>query len=411
MADPVWAFRISFNARGDFMGLLTAFPRSVVEKQPVMISFRVDDIAAAVAGLAATVYVGSQYEKQGSTVVKYYLFGGQRVAMNKGGVLYYLAGDHLGTTSAVLCGQAAGCGTVPMGGKVAESRHHPYGTQRWASGTFPTDYRFTGQRVETGLGGIYHMGARFYDPALARWLSADTLVPDPKNPQSLNRYSYVRNSPLNFTDPTGHREDGECGPIGGDCIDVSALWDQYWLQFVGDPEAAEQAFLLFLANPQYFASLYTNPAAWAGSQEVAELDVFLQYSVLHTEVGNFMASLFDPDTASSIMAAHMLHGMGDEAGANDLLAAAGFGVGAAACTVFTGGSYSSTRAPGMHSSLVGYKRESSLLWRRTGDTNGTHRPFQYGELGTKCRSQGLAPTTGDSNEGRADAGCSSNGDP
>jgi hypothetical protein len=42
---------------------------------------------------------------------------------------------------------------------------------------------------------------------LNRWLSPDTIVPDLANPQSLNRYSYVNNRPLNFTDPTGHFED------------------------------------------------------------------------------------------------------------------------------------------------------------------------------------------------------------
>ena len=41
-----------------------------------------------------------------------------------------------------------------------------------------------------------------------RWLSPDSIVPDPTNPQSFNRYSYVRNSPLNFTDPSGHCESG-----------------------------------------------------------------------------------------------------------------------------------------------------------------------------------------------------------
>jgi hypothetical protein len=54
------------------------------------------------------------------------------------------------------------------------------------------------------------MGARWYDSYLARWLSADTLVPNLANPQDLNRYSYVRNSPLKFVDPTGHMEEGEC---------------------------------------------------------------------------------------------------------------------------------------------------------------------------------------------------------
>jgi RHS repeat-associated protein len=71
-------------------------------------------------------------------------------------------------------------------------------------GTVPTDYRFTGQRLQSDLGEIYHMGARFYDSSIARWLSADTLVPDPANPQDLNRFAYVRNNPLIYVDPTGH---------------------------------------------------------------------------------------------------------------------------------------------------------------------------------------------------------------
>jgi murein DD-endopeptidase MepM/ murein hydrolase activator NlpD len=52
------------------------------------------------------------------------------------------------------------------------------------------------------------MRARFFVPALGRFASADTIVPNPTSPQSLNRYSYTRNSPINMTDPTGHRECG-----------------------------------------------------------------------------------------------------------------------------------------------------------------------------------------------------------
>jgi|GEM_PF-4874505 len=48
------------------------------------------------------------------------------------------------------------------------------------------------------------MGARWYDPALARWLSADARVPEPGNPQALNRYAYVLGNPLLFIDPSGH---------------------------------------------------------------------------------------------------------------------------------------------------------------------------------------------------------------
>ncbi len=205
---------------------------------------------------------------------------------------------------------------------VAESRHHPYGTERRRSGTFPTDYRYTGQRREEGLG-LYRMGARWYDPALSRWLSADTLVPGEGEPQSLNRYSWVLGNPLKWVDPTGHKEDGECGFNGEACIDVSILWDPYWLQFVGDPQAAEQAFLLFLTNPEYFISLYTDPVAWNASQEVANLEVFAEYSALHTTASQLVLGGFDPDTAGNLWTAHL---RGDVEGARSLIAASGIGV-------------------------------------------------------------------------------------
>jgi RHS repeat-associated protein len=172
-------------------------------------------------GGETTVYVGSYYEKNVTTgqVTRYYFFNGQRIAMRQGDVLYYIAGDHLGTTSVVL---------DASGNKVAESRHYPYGVERWSSGTLPTDYRFTGQRFEVGLG-IYVMGVRWYDPALGRWLSADTLVPEPGNPQSLNRYSWVLGNPLNFVDPSGHKEEGACTP--GDenvvCTTQEAMYKDY----------------------------------------------------------------------------------------------------------------------------------------------------------------------------------------
>jgi len=65
----------------------------------------------------------------------------------------------------------------------------------------------------------YH--ARYYDPALARFISADSIVPGQTatsgapNPQQLNRYSYVVNNPLTYTDPTGH----DCGGARGSCIE------------------------------------------------------------------------------------------------------------------------------------------------------------------------------------------------
>jgi len=64
--------------------------------------------------------------------------------------------------------------------------------------------------------GLYNYGARFYSNSLARFLSADTIVPSPGNPQSLNRYAYVSNNPLKYTDPTGHFK--QCDGYGN-CYD------------------------------------------------------------------------------------------------------------------------------------------------------------------------------------------------
>ncbi len=56
--------------------------------------------------------------------------------------------------------------------------------------------------------GFIHMNGRVYDPELGRFLSPDPLVTSPTNSQSWNRYSYVFNSPLSFTDPSGYSEEG-----------------------------------------------------------------------------------------------------------------------------------------------------------------------------------------------------------
>ncbi len=52
--------------------------------------------------------------------------------------------------------------------------------------------------------GFIHMNGRVYDPVLARFLTPDPLVSAPTFSQSWNRYSYVLNNPLKYTDPSGY---------------------------------------------------------------------------------------------------------------------------------------------------------------------------------------------------------------
>ena len=121
---------------------------------------------------------------------------GDPVSGNNG--LFYVLSDHLDSTSLL----ATGSGSV-VGGST--TRYLPFGGYR--PGSAPTqaitDRDFTGQKENMELGLLYYQ-ARFYVPGIGRFASADTLVPDPMNPQSLNRYSYALNNPLRYTDPTGH---------------------------------------------------------------------------------------------------------------------------------------------------------------------------------------------------------------
>ena len=136
-------------------------------------------------------------------VKKYYYANGQRVAMRQEGVVYYVHSDHLGSTSILSDG-----GGQRAGDRVA---YLPYGGVRLGeASTLPTDYGFTGQRLEVGLG-LMHYGARFYNPRLGRFVSADSIVPTPGDPQALNRYAYVLNNPVIYIDLSGH-----CIP-GVDC--------------------------------------------------------------------------------------------------------------------------------------------------------------------------------------------------
>ncbi|MBL8061759.1 MAG: RHS repeat-associated core domain-containing protein [Anaerolineales bacterium] len=149
-----------------------------------------------------TYFVGNYYEVTGSIVTKYYYAGAQRVAMRANGTLYFLLGDHLGSTSLT---------TNDSGNVVSEMRYTPWGEVRYNAGVTPTDYTYTGQYSNTADFGLMFYNARWYDPYLGRMAQADTIIPP--GVQGLDRYAYTENNPVNYTDPSGHArcsEDGEC---------------------------------------------------------------------------------------------------------------------------------------------------------------------------------------------------------
>jgi len=116
----------------------------------------------------------------------------------------FLLGDHLGSVSVVT---DANSGQV-----VSRQDYTPWGEARGGDIT-QTTLDFTGQRKD-GTGLLYY-GARYYDPKLGRFLSADPVGAYKSNPQSRNRYSYTLNNPLRYIDTTGHNA-LDPGDGGGD---------------------------------------------------------------------------------------------------------------------------------------------------------------------------------------------------
>ncbi len=73
----------------------------------------------------------------------------------------------------------------------------------FSSGTDISKYKYTGQQEDASTG-LYYYKARFYDPGVGRFLTADSVLPNFADTQAFNRYMYVEGNPVNHNDPSGH---------------------------------------------------------------------------------------------------------------------------------------------------------------------------------------------------------------
>jgi RHS repeat-associated protein len=108
--------------------------------------------------------------------------------------------------------------------------YKPWGEPRYASGSLPTDYTFTGQYSHVSDFGLLFFVARWYDPALGRFAQADTIVPGAGSPMALDRYAYTLNNPVRYNDPSGHLSCDAKYVAEGDCGDLT---DDEWLVLYG----------------------------------------------------------------------------------------------------------------------------------------------------------------------------------
>ncbi len=170
---------------------------------------RIDNIHQA--SEQVTHYVGHIeriWRANGEVSTKRYISG--EVVVTKTGAnstVHTLLTDHLGSMNVLV---------DEIGQVVQKQSFDAFGQRRsaldYASLTeyditrFDTSITTRGYTGHEGLDpvGLVHMNGRVYDPRLGRFISADPFVQAPGNTQSLNRYSYLYNNPLNATDPSGH---------------------------------------------------------------------------------------------------------------------------------------------------------------------------------------------------------------
>jgi RHS repeat-associated protein len=131
-----------------------------------------------------------------SSFNEYIFFGGKRIARRdfSNNVFYYFS-DHLGTSREIVqAGQTSAC---------YDADFYPFGGEAVVvTNTCSQNYKFTGKERDTESG-LDNFGARYDSSSMGRFMSPDPLAGHTEDPQTLNRYAYVGNNPLNRTDPTG----------------------------------------------------------------------------------------------------------------------------------------------------------------------------------------------------------------
>jgi len=154
-------------------------------------------------GTTTTYYPTGAYNIAGATPTKHITANGITLATVTGtgaaASIDYISTDHL--TGANIATDASGVQQEALD-------YFPYGTIRidQKAGTFSEQRKYAGHEFDAATG-LSYMGARYYDGVAGRFLSEDPMFLDLSfdlsDPQVLNSYSYTKNNPIKYNDPTG----------------------------------------------------------------------------------------------------------------------------------------------------------------------------------------------------------------
>ncbi|MDQ3036992.1 MAG: hypothetical protein M3Y87_31655 [Myxococcota bacterium] len=217
-----------------------------------------------------------------------------------GDIVYYLQ-DSMGSTIGLV-------GTTPT--TTATIHYDGFGTERAATGPLASlpaasggDFRFQGMWLDQGTG-LYYVRARSYDTASGRLLSRDPVIGVPAEPETRDPYGFARNTPTQFTDPTGEVTLQELGAnlvsarvlasiAVSTLFSLGANWCDYNAERISGAEYFGQA--LFSGAIAAVGGAYSQGLAAAGAGILRRLAFSVALSTLSSTVFRWVVRGDEPE--------------------------------------------------------------------------------------------------------------------
>jgi RHS repeat-associated protein len=153
----------------------------------------------------------------------------------------YFGQDRLGSVRTLL---------NPAGELLLARNYDPFGNVLVQGGVGSSGFGYAGEQVDST--GLVYLRARYYHPVVGRFLTPDSIVPNPVGSQGWNGYAYTENNPIRYTDPSGHRSclqtailhEGGIGTGGiDDCLE-GGIGGSSFIRQLGGPAGALLGYAL-----------------------------------------------------------------------------------------------------------------------------------------------------------------------
>jgi len=144
-------------------------------------------------------------ERSSGSLIVSYIYGDDLISQKRGSTTHYYNYDGLGSTRALTTNDAT----------ISDAyTYDAFGNLLEKTGNTINNYLFTGEQYDPNIG-FYYLRARYYLPQTGRFLTFDEYSGSINDPQSLHKYLYVYNNPVNNLDLSGNSVIGSViGSVG-----------------------------------------------------------------------------------------------------------------------------------------------------------------------------------------------------